>query len=459
MDGKRWQLLPWRGRAFASDPEGAMFARLFRHLLFWYTSLLMVLVILLGLSIGSTVPWLVMVSSERGLSGKIEHFAQNWQTASGEVCPLAIPGQGYMLACYDAQGNVLRSFGVKKGVEEHFLDNALALNALKEGTTVSDALDETGKEQVRFDFVFLATARPGMIRQAMVVRKPGTNLLLGVLQLGTTPAETLARRGTIVNIFFLCMFFAVLFGTPAGGWYLARKALQPTRQAFQRQKDFIANVSHELGTPLALLRANADVLLLGRARLAEEDVTLIEDIVTETTYMDKLIDNMLLLARMDAGHLLLEREELNLAQIAEKEVGRMQPLAEQAQVTLVFQPEESVRVQGDRMLLGQVTLILLNNALKYTQPGGRVSVYTFKEKDCACLRVSDTGIGIAPAELARLGTRFYRVDKARSRETGGNGLGLSIAYGILSAHGGELTLTSNPGKGTTATIILPLAHK
>ena len=110
-------------------------------------------------------------------------------------------------------------------------------------------------------------------------------------------------------------------------------------------------------------------------------------------------------------------------------------------------------------MLEQATLILLDNALKYTAPGGKVGVYVFTEKGRACLRVSDTGIGIKPEDLPRLGERFYRVDKARSRETGGNGLGLSIARGIVAAHQGELTLASEPGKGASATLLLPAWKK
>lgn len=189
--------------------------------------------------------------------------------------------------------------------------------------------------------------------------------------------------------------------------------------------------------------------------MAEEGAALLEDIVAETTYMDTMTSNMLLLARMDAGQLHLEREALNLALVAESVVRHAQALANQANITLVFQQEEAAYTPGDRTLLEQATLILLDNALKYTPSGGRVGVYTFMEKGRACLRVSDTGIGIAPTDLPRLGERFYCVDKARSRETGGNGLGLSIARGIVAAHQGELRLSSEPGKGTNATILLP----
>src|SRR5262249_812544 len=99
--------------------------------------------------------------------------------------------------------------------------------------------------------------------------------------------------------------------------------------------------------------------------------------------------------------------------------------------------------------------VLLDNALKYTPPGGKVTLAAFTKNGRACLRVNDTGIGIAPEDLSRLGERFYRADKARSHGAGGSGLGLSIVHGIAAAHAGELTLTSEPGKGTSATLLLP----
>ena len=458
MGGKTWLRWPWRGKAFVADPEEAMFAHLFRHLLFWYIGILTVVAALLTLSIGSTVPWLVFASVEHALSGQVSQLAQTWQNTPGSGCPFTSPAQGYLLACYDAQGRLVRSFGKATTSDKHFQENSLVLAALHEHSATQDALDETGIEKLQFSFVVFASARPDIVRQAVAVRKPGSKQILGVVQLGTTPAETLAQRQVIVNIFFTCMFLLIMLGVPGGGWYLASKALLPAKLAFQRQRDFVANASHELGTSLALLRANADVLLRGRERLLEDDALLLEDIVEETAYLDKMTGHMLLLARMDAGHLHLEQEKINLGQIAQGVVRRAQALAKQAKITLTFQQKEEAYAQGDRVQLEQVTLILLDNALKYTQPGGRVNVSIFLEKGCPCLRVSDTGIGIMPADLERLGERFYRVDKARSREAGGQGLGLSIARGVAAVHKGKLTLTSEFGQGTEATLLLPPIH-
>src|SRR5689334_12770498 len=150
MSGKAWQLLPWHRKAFMADPEEAVFAHLFKRLLFWYISLLAVLVVLLSLSIGTTVPWLVFVSIEHDLSGQVSRLVQTWQSVPNRVCPLALPGQGYMLACYDAQGQLIASLGVKEGPNKHFLENSLALAALHENSAVQDALDEIGTERVQF---------------------------------------------------------------------------------------------------------------------------------------------------------------------------------------------------------------------------------------------------------------------------------------------------------------------
>jgi signal transduction histidine kinase len=178
-----------------------------------------------------------------------------------------------------------------------------------------------------------------------------------------------------------------------------------------------------------------------------------------SAFLIAALEACLPLASMDAGQMHLEREVLNLSVLAADVVRREQALAAQEQVTLDVQEEEPAYVLADRVLLEQVVLILLDNALKYNHPGGKISLRTFNEHGWSCLRISDTGEGIAPEHLKRLGERFYRVDKARSRESGGNGLGLSIARGIAAAHEGEITLTSELGKGTIVMLKLAAVTK
>ncbi len=146
MADKIWRWLPFRRKAFTADPKQMEFGRLFRRLFLWYFSLLAVLVILLGLGIGSTVPWIVYVTTQHDLTGQVAQLAQTWQNSPGQFCPLELPGPGYMLACYDAHGQLTRSLGVSGGPEQYFLGNSLALAALTENTAVQDALVESGTE-------------------------------------------------------------------------------------------------------------------------------------------------------------------------------------------------------------------------------------------------------------------------------------------------------------------------
>lgn len=241
-----------------------------------------------------------------------------------------------------------------------------------------------------------------------------------------------------------------------GGLWLGKRALAPARQAFKQQKEFIANASHELRTPPALLRANAEVLLRGRERMSEGDVELLEDIVADAAHMGALANTMLLLARIDTGQLHLEQDILDLGNLATGVLHRAHSLADQMHITLDAKSIQLALVLGDRVMLEQVMLILLDNAIKYNQPEGNVTVNTYTDKEQAYLEISDTGIGIASEHLPHIGQRFYRVDKARSREAGGSGLGLSIAKNITAAHHGSLTISSKPGQGTTVLLSFPV---
>jgi signal transduction histidine kinase len=174
--------------------------------------------------------------------------------------------------------------------------------------------------------------------------------------------------------------------------------------------------------------------------------------------MSTLATNMLTLARLDNNSTHREHEVINLSDLAFGDVRRVQALADQTGITVQVVSHDGALVIGDPTLLEQAVLVLLDNAIKYNRPGGRVTLSTEVKDTYAYVKVSDTGIGIPAEHLPHLGERFYRVDKARSREAGGSGLGLSIARGIADAHGGSLTLSSEPGQGTTVTLKLPLAQ-
>ncbi|HLZ81454.1 MAG TPA: ATP-binding protein, partial [Ktedonobacteraceae bacterium] len=177
-----------------------------------------------------------------------------------------------------------------------------------------------------------------------------------------------------------------------------------------------------------------------------------------TSHMSNLTSNLLTLARLDNRFSHQEQDVVSLAELAREGARRVQALAEQRGIRVQMEDANAPYVIGDPMLLEQAVLALLDNAIKYNREGGWVMVRTEAKDERALLEIHDSGIGIATEHLPHLGERFYRVDKARSREAGGTGLGLSIARSIAVAHSGLLTLASVPEQGTTVTLTLPLAY-
>lgn len=226
-------------------------------------------------------------------------------------------------------------------------------------------------------------------------------------------------------------------------------------QAARRmQLDIVANVSHELRTPLTGLKGLVETLRDGAVDDPEARDSFLEMMENDTDRLIRLVNDLLLLSRLDAEALALEREAVDLAELAEAAVDRLRPQAGAAGLSLVVEtssPAPTAWADPDR--LEQVLLNLLDNAIKYSRPGGRVTVAAGGRPPQ--LRVTDQGIGIPAADLARVGQRFYRADKARSRAQGGSGLGLAIARALVEAHGGQLQIESEEGQGTTVTVTLP----
>ncbi len=223
--------------------------------------------------------------------------------------------------------------------------------------------------------------------------------------------------------------------------------------AFERQRQFVADASHELRTPLTIVNLEASRALASK-RTPEEYQRALGVIRSENEFMGHLVNDLLMLARMDAGQMAMEKTPLDLSDLTLEAVERLIPLAERKNVRLETGDLPEVNIVGDRRYLLQMLSNLVENGIKYT--GGaekRVCVETGSDGNSAWVRVSDTGEGIPPEHLPHLFDRFYRVDKARSRgedeSQGGNGLGLSIVNWIVQAHGGEVRVESVPGTGTT----------
>ena len=229
--------------------------------------------------------------------------------------------------------------------------------------------------------------------------------------------------------------------------------LERLERLFQTQQRLLADVSHELRTPLTAIRGNVDLM----RRMGDADLESLEIIQEEIERMTRLVGDLLLLARADAGGLPLEKKKVELDNLL-FEVYRQVQLLEKSVDVRVTEVDQ-VCIMGDVDRLKQLLLNLISNAIKYTPDGGTVDVSLSKKNGWGYLRIADTGRGIPAEDLPYIFDRFYRVDKARARGQagqGGAGLGLAIAKWIAQAHGGNIDVMSKVGEGTTFTIILPI---
>lgn len=229
-------------------------------------------------------------------------------------------------------------------------------------------------------------------------------------------------------------------------------------QSFRRLSQFTADASHELRTPLAVIQSQAELALL-QPRSPDEYRSTLETCLKSADRMRSLTDNLLLLARSDSGRLPQPSENADLRRIVEETTAALQERFSAAHVELDCEtPEHPLPIAAAPGFLRQIPLNLLDNALQHTPPGGHVSIQLLAAGDNAQIVVQDSGCGIPPEHLPRIFDRFYRVDTARSRRTGGSGLGLAICQSLAEAHGGQIYCESEPGRGTTMTVILPLAN-
>jgi heavy metal sensor kinase len=228
-------------------------------------------------------------------------------------------------------------------------------------------------------------------------------------------------------------------------------------QTIARQRRFVADASHELRTPVAVIRNKTSMALLG-SQTQQDYATILQEINAETERLGHLVSDLLALARGDEGRAPFEQETLRLDLLVAASVASAKVLAEERGIQLTMCIGEPATVIGDETRLIQVVMNLLDNALYYTNAGGKVEVSVDKARNMARLAVRDTGVGIAPQHLPHIFERFYRADPARQHMAGGgSGLGLAIVEWIVRVHGGTISVDSQVGHGSCFTVLLPLA--
>ncbi len=298
-------------------------------------------------------------------------------------------------------------------------------------------------------------------KDSYVVRKIGRfNYRIYTRYFDTNGQSVVQVYQNTVNEEILWSFLrTVLYATGCSGtaillvisFIFTGEALKPVKETWGRQREFVADASHELRTPLTVIQTNLDVVLSDEEGTVEENEIWLDNAYSETRVMAKLIDQLLILAKADANEEKLDMTEFSFTEVAENVCQNMEIIARKKGLDFQFDLEEDVKIKADYDKIRRLVVILVDNAVKYTE-NGKVSVRLFTDKNKRKMfTVEDTGIGIAKKDLERIFDRFYRADKARHRE-GGTGLGLSIAKWIADVHKYSLSVESEINEGSKFTL-------
>ncbi len=284
--------------------------------------------------------------------------------------------------------------------------------------------------------------------------------LLGTLLVGK---DITAYYQVLDHFLYILLGASILFlaGAAGMGHLLAGRAMIPIEQAYIRQQRFVADASHELRTPLSVLLTSLEFIQGEEANsLTPLSWQVLRDMQDEVKKTTRIVGDLLTLARADTGNIRRVMEVFDLIPVAGRVLRGLSPQATAKNIAMTLAGSDSLELKADQAHIEQLLYILVDNAIKYTPSGGGISVRLEtdrREIPSVKIMVADTGVGIPVEHQTMVFERFFRVDKARSREDGGIGLGLAIAESIVRLHGGTIELTSWPGQGSTFTVTIPCA--
>ena len=282
----------------------------------------------------------------------------------------------------------------------------------------------------------------------------GPIVVKSIIAVSIVDSEIAALRDLLIIIvsgFVIGMIIIII-----AGYYLARRSMIPIQSSWEKQQEFVADASHELRTPLAVVKSNAELILRHPDHTVEEESIRVTNIIREVRRMTKLVSSLLTLARSDANQIEIKLGLVSANEVIENIAEQFIPLAEMEGLTLQVELSEQLELMADKERLHQLLVILLDNAIKYTPPPGQLLITGAKQGSNLVITVEDSGQGIPTEDLPRVFDRFYRGDKARSREKGGTGLGLSIAKWIVQQHGGKIGVDNKASGGARFSIVLPV---
>ena len=423
-----------------------MFSAARWRLTFVFTGVLVVVLIACGIVVYLTTRSVIYGRVDHDLEDRARSDLVLFQRGPHEEPDRGSPGSGsefdpggYFYAISNADGQILSSSPYLDS--EALPSTATLVKAVDNGDTFTDTKSSKGEPQRVYVFPVTVSGGGGALVQ---------------IGRSTEPEEAALSQ---LRIILLAVLAVSMVPAVAGGYLLSGRALRPIKTAMESQRTFIADASHELRTPVAVVRTNAELLKRhfepDTAQTAGRDQVALDDILSESDRLGRMVDQMLTLAEADAGQRTVLTAEVSLNELVDQVTRSMRSLAEAREISLNTQLNEDISLSGDPSRLRELLTVLLDNAVKYTDAGGRVDVSVRKEHRKAIITVSDNGPGIPSEALPHVFDRFYRVDKARSRESGGTGLGLAIARHIVDAHGGTIDVESKIREGTVVTVGLP----
>ncbi len=452
------------------------------RLTFWYTSLLTLSFLVLGSTGYGLLTYTLSQESDAALRGVAQTLAERGGGSTETFIPAEID-------------EVFRRFFGFSPLERYFERPPLGPSSRGGKLPLSElAVKNASRGLPTFETLEGLGPYPVRVLTWPVVK---AGRVSGVIQVGMSREnldKTLRRfLWVMAGIFPVALLLA-----GGGGWVLARKALKPVDQmtetarrisaehlnrqvqgsgagdeldrlaqtlndmlgrlnvAFQEVRQFSADASHELQTPLTILKGEIEVGLRSPRR-PEEYQAILRSALEETDRIARLVEGLLLLSRSDAGVLRMDRRSVNLKNLIEEVIQEVRSLAELHSVELRIGPTELAQIQGDPDHLRRLLRNLVDNGIKYTPSGGSVEISLRRDEKFAILRVSDTGMGIAKEDQEKVFRRFYRTAAARAQSESGAGLGLAISRSIVEAHGGRIEVQSAVGKGSLFTVSLPLS--
>lgn len=323
--------------------------------------------------------------------------------------------------------NIITPYNVDKDILVELAVNILS----KESSSGVIKIENT-------DFAYFKSLDGKINRIALINKSPQQNLL-----------KNLLKTFFITGFISLIILFTI-------SYYLAYKTIAPIKEVFEKQKQFIADASHELRTPIAIIKTNLALVSSNKDKTIESQGKWMNYIDLQTDRMSHLIDDMLSLAKLDEDKKVLNLQPININKILENLLMSFEAVFFENKIELENNLKDNFFINGDLEEIKKLFNILMDNAIKHTFPNGTITITSSKLKSKMEIIITNTGEGIPDKDLEKIFERFYRSDESRQRKTGGYGLGLAIANSIVISHKGKIYARSNAGKDTSFIIELPI---